>query len=120
MNAVTLRYLDDLACCIQDDPRVSLLASLEANLNEDPQAASLHHAMIAAQENYVLAKKDYGTESEEAKAAQKAFYQAKLALDECPSAKEYSALFSQLNFLYRELDDLLFRPFRIEGGCPHD
>ena len=76
--------------------------------------------MIQAQENYVLAKKDYGADSEEAKAAQKAFHHAKLALDECESAKEYSALFSQLNYLYRELDDLLFHPFRVEGGWSHD
>ena len=112
MDALTIRYLDDLASCTKEDERVLALAKAEEKLMADAEASSLREAMLKAQENYAFTRKECGPDSEEAKFAQKAFYQAKLALDECPAAKEYSALFSQLNFLYWELDDILFHPFR--------
>ena len=112
MNSLTLRYLDDLAACMKEDARVLSLAEAEKKLMADPEAAALRVSMLKAQENYAFTRKECGPDSEETKFAQKAFYQAKLALDECPAAKEYSALFSQLNFLYWELDDILFHPFR--------
>lgn len=112
MKVLTLRYLEDLSSCMKEDPRALAMEKAEARLSMDPLAAELRTKMLQAQQRYAEARRDFGQNEEETRQAQRDFYQAKLALDECPSAKEYSALFSQLNLLYWQLDDLLFHPFR--------
>lgn len=117
MNARTLKDLQDLASCMKEDPRVLSLDEAEKRLKEDEVAAVLHQKLLKAQEHYVLTRFDYGEDADETKKAQKDLYQAKLALDESSVAKEYSQCFSELNFLYRTIDDLLFHPFRSVGVC---
>ncbi len=112
MNVLTLRYLEDLATTMKEDPRVLSMTEAEEEMQKDPLAKSLHEAFLKAQKTYAEARHDYGGKSEECVKAGKALHQAKLALEECPSAKAYSEAYSKLGFLYFEIDDILFHPFR--------
>ena len=122
MKAVTLRRLMDLRSAMDEDPRVLALAEAEKALMADPALAPLLEEKEAAQTAYLSARLEYGENDEKTFACQKRLYQAKLALDLHPSAKEYSLRFAEVNGMLRNVDAILFGDFRepLRCGGKHD
>ena len=117
MNAITLKRLQDLRNAMESDPRVKRLEEAEAVLKADPSLSLLLEKKNEALGRYLTIRLECGEDSEEAKEALKTLHQAKLALDEQPSAREYSLRFSELNLLYLQIDDILFGPYREKARC---
>lgn len=117
VTALTLRALSDLRSCMDADPRMAELRRAEELLRADPEALALFQKTDALREEFLKLRLELGPEDEQTLAAQRAFHQSKLKLDELPVAREYSRRFAEVNSLLRELDVLLFSPYRHSTPC---
>ena len=117
VTALTLRALSDLRSCMDADPRMVELRRAEELLRADPEALALYQKTDALREEFLKLRLELGPEDEQTMAAQRAFHQAKLQLDELPVAREYSRCFAEVNSLLRELDVILFAPYRHTTPC---
>lgn len=104
--------LDELRKAIADDPRVKKLDALEKRLNESPEVFLLAKKKEAAESQYSLSLSLYNKGSKELEAAEHSLYEAKLALDSVPLSKEYTEAFIAVSSFYRQIDDIIFSPFR--------
>ncbi len=122
MKETTLRALDDLRIAMEEDPRLLSLAEAEKTVNEDPELGPLYQAAEKARADYLLSRVESGEEDEKTKACLKRLHEAKLALDLHPSAFEYSRCYAEVNGLLRQIDEILFAPFKdnIPCGGHHD
>ena len=117
MDGILQKRLLDLALAVDEDPDVLLLKEKEAALKDDPALLSLVEEKDKALSGYMLARMDYGEDSEEAKAAQKKLHQTKMNLDLQPKSHEYTEIYSRLSLRYRYVDDILFGLFRQKKKC---
>ena len=102
---------------MREDQRTLDLLSAEQRLQQDEEAKALLSKVKDARTAYLYSRLEEGEDSEKTKECLKALHQAKLELDLCPSAKDYSRLFSEVNGLLREIDAILFGSFREKSGC---
>ena len=117
MTSLSLRCIADLRSCMASDPRIQALREAEEDLMRDEETKALFLEANAKRDEYLRLRLELGTEDPETVAAQKAFHQAKLALDESPRSAAYSKAFSAVNSLLREIDDIVFGSFRHGSGC---
>ncbi|MBE6126739.1 MAG: YlbF family regulator [Erysipelotrichaceae bacterium] len=117
METRTLRYLNDLGEAMREDQRTLDLRSAEQRLQQDEEAKTLLNKVKEARTAYLYARLEEGEESEKTKECLKVLHEAKLELDLCPAAKDYSRLFSEVNGLLRQIDAILFDSFREKSGC---
>ena len=81
MDGLLSKKVLDLALAMEEDPDVILLKEQEAALKQDPALLKLVEEKDRALSDYMIARMDYGEDSPEAKKAQQALHQAKMALD---------------------------------------
>ncbi len=117
MNERTYSALLKLKEAIQKDPRLTSLKEAEKALNDDPAAIKLSKEKDALTEAYEDALFHYGENSEVTKAAWHNLYIRKKELDELPSSESYRKAYAPLAQIYRELDLILFSPYREKGKC---
>ena len=117
MDGLLSKKVLDLALAMEEDPDVILLKEQEAALKQDPALLKLVEEKDRALSDYMIARMDYGEDSPEAKKAQQALHQAKMALDLQPKSHEYTLTYSKLSLRYRKIDDILFGLFRENKRC---
>lgn len=92
------------------DPRFKDLKEKEEAALESEEVSLLHQSLEAKAKTFEEAL-SFGSK-EEQEAAQKELYKAKIALDSHPLMMAYNASFSLWRDLERQIDDILFGPFR--------
>lgn len=117
MNEATIKSLYDLAEAMENDPRTRALFEAEKKLEASPKSAELATKARVTREEYLKRRLELGEEDEATKVALHQFYLAKKELDLDPLSREYSILFHEVNQIYRELDEILFGPFREKKRC---
>ncbi len=117
MNERTYRALLTLKEAIQSDPRFAELRKAEEALNKDEEAVKLSQEKDRLAEAYEEALFHYGENSVATKDAWRNLYIKKKELDELPSSEAYRKAYTPLAGLYRELDLLLFSPYREKRKC---
>ncbi len=117
MNERTYRALLALKETIQSDPRFAELRKAEKTLNEDQTAVKLSQEKDKLTEAYEDALFHYGENSEVTKEAWHNLYIKKKELDELPVSEAYRKAYAPLAGLYRELDLILFSPYREKSRC---
>ena len=110
MEERLLATLEEFGLLLKEDARVTRLKSIEERLIMDEEVQSLSRAKDEAEALYSEAV-SLGDETLQAK-RQKELYEAKLALDSHPLSQEYTEAFVAVRDLYREIDDILFGPYR--------
>lgn len=102
----------ELKKALSEDERIIKLNELEEKLYEDAHVIELAKRKNDIENQYedVLSYKDRN--SPEAKALQKALYEAKLELDNYPAVKEYNSLYIEVRDIYMQIDNIIFGPFR--------
>lgn len=110
MNDRLREALYEYAKLLKEDARVLRMRDLEKRLTEDEEVVALSRAMDEAERLYseALATND----QELIEKRKKELYEAKLALDTNPLAKEYTESYIAVRDLYAEIDDILFSPYR--------
>ena len=112
MEQTLVASLSELKQALKDDPRVKRLNEREEKLLLDPEVVELIKTKNLLEDDYETLL-SYTKPSEEAsERAQKALYEAKLALDTHPLVKEYNDAYLEVRDLYLEIDDILFGEFR--------
>ena len=108
------KSLEELKKALDGDPRVIRLNELEKKLYDDSHLLELVKKKddLERQYNSLLSYMD--KDSEEAKAVEKALYEAKLEMDSHPLAKEYSEAFVEVRDIYMQIDDILFGQYRVK------
>ena len=112
MNEEIIKSAESLAKALKEDPRILRLNQLEEELSNDPQVIELSRKKDALEREYETTLSYAKEGSKEAKAYEKALYEAKLALDSYPLVQEYNSLYVPVRDLYMQIDDILFGPFR--------
>ncbi|MCR5348949.1 MAG: hypothetical protein K6E59_05015 [Bacilli bacterium] len=102
---------------MEEDPRSLALASVEAALVSDSGVFPLYQEKEVARAEYLRLRLEEGEDSQETKKAASVLREKEIALNQAPSAKEYSRLFTEIRFLTQEVDELLFGPFREKTPC---
>ena len=92
-------------------PEVIELERLNKLLNENEEVMKLCYRKDVCATKYEDAVKYFGLESDEAREAQKALYQAKLELDSHELVKEYNAQFKKVREIYDKINEEIFNPF---------
>lgn len=95
---------------LREDPRFKDFKEKEEAALRSEEVSMLHQTMEAKAKRFEEAL-SYGTK-EEQEAAQKELYKAKATLDSHPLMAAYNASFSLWRDIEREIDCLLFGPFR--------
>lgn len=109
--------LRQLKQAIASDPRMVALSKAEMALESDLEARRLAEEKEKKTRSYEEARFTYGEESEQAKEAWHSLYLIKKELDELPVSESYRKAYAKMAALYREMDSLLFDPFRDETSC---
>ena len=117
MDARSLQCIEDLRSCLELDPRVLELEKLEKELQSDPELFSLSQKMKEAEADYIQKKLSFGEEDPETQKAQKEFASIKEKLFSSPKASAYISAYSEIRLLYKQIDEILFGPFRFEAPC---
>ena len=117
MNEITLRRLQDLRQCIKEDGRMLALSQAEKAMLQDPEVKRLYEEKENARVKYLTLRLEAGEEAPETLQAREELRLKEIELNEKPSAKEYSARFSDVRFLMQEVDGVLFGPFRVHSTC---
>ena len=117
MNERTYRALLTLKDAIHNDPRFAKLKEAETALNQDEQALALSKEKDRLTEVYEDALFHYGENSEITKDAWHNLYIRKKELDELPASEAYRKAYAPLAQIYRELDTVLFSPYREKTKC---
>lgn len=117
MNERTYASLLLLKEAMLSDPRYLKLKEAEEALSKDEKAVALSKEKDALTEAYEDARFHYGEESALAKEAWHNLYIKKKELDELPVSEAYRKAYASLSSLYRELDSLLFSPYREKTRC---
>lgn len=117
MNERTYRALLTLKEAVQGDGRFAELRKAEEALNQDEEAVRLSKEKDRLLEVYEEALFHYGENSDLTKEAWHNLYIRKKELDELPSSQAYRKAYAPLAGLYRELDLILFSPYRAKSGC---
>lgn len=117
MGPLTLKRLSDLRDCMDEDPRVVSLRKAEEALASDPALLPLYQEKESARVKYLELRLSLGEDDPQTLEARNLLREKEIALNEVPSAAEYSRLFSEVRFLTKEVDELLFGPFREATPC---
>lgn len=117
MNEKTYRALLTLKEAIQNDPRFAKLREAEEALNQDEQAVMLSKEKDRLTDVYEDALFHYGENSSFTKDAWHNLYIRKKELDELPASENYRKAYAPLAQIYRELDLVLFSPYREKSKC---
>ena len=117
MDQRTCRHIDDLRSFLDEEERTLAFHRAKKALEEDPEASALYAEAEQARNHYLTLRLERGEEDEKTIEALQAFHQKKLALDEHPSAQDYRHASAALSTLYRQIDDVLFRPFKTAKKC---
>ena len=92
-------------------PEVIELERLNKLLNKNEEVMKLCYRKDICIAKYEDAVKYFGLESDEARDAQKALYQAKLELDNNGLVKQYNAQFKLVRKIYDKINEEIFNPF---------
>ena len=92
-------------------PEVVELERLNKLLEENEEVMRLCYRKDAAVTKYEDAVKYFGLESDEARDAQKALYQAKLELDKNELVKAYNEQYKKVRQIYDKINEEIFNPF---------
>lgn len=117
MNEKTYRALLALKEAIQNDPRFVKLKEAETALSQNEQAVMLSKEKDRLTEVYEDALFHYGESSSLTKDAWHNLYIRKKELDELPVSENYRKAYAPLAQIYRELDLVLFAPYREKSKC---
>ena len=117
MRQELLEKIAEYRAYLESDPRIKKLEELEEAVNDNSEIKALSNSLQKAEYDFEEKKTHFGGSSEEAKAAQKALYGAKLKLDSHPLVKEYNAAYIVVKDLYLYIDDILFSSFRVRHTC---
>jgi uncharacterized membrane protein YfhO len=97
---------------LMNDPRVQELDQLEKQLGNDKALLSLSKRLELAEEDYSFVCSSFPNDKQKIGESQKKLHLAKLALDEEPLAQKYNEAFKKVSYLYMEIDDVIFSPYR--------
>jgi predicted RND superfamily exporter protein len=122
MDSNIITKSEELKALMKKDPRIIRLDNLEKELYKHPELVEQSKKMNDLVNQYELALKIHPRDSKEVQALYHQVYEAKLALDKNPIAKEYNEAFIAVNDLYMAIDDIIFGPYRhkILVGENHD
>jgi cell fate (sporulation/competence/biofilm development) regulator YlbF (YheA/YmcA/DUF963 family) len=112
MEKELLNALVELKSALDEDPRVKKLQALEQEMMANDVVIALAKKKDALERDYEDILSYRKETSPEAQAAQKALYEAKLALDQHPLVARYNAAYIPVRDLYMQIDDILYAPFR--------
>ena len=98
---------------LSHDERITLLDSLEKELNKNEEVMALAYQKDLAATNYSDALNHFSENSEEVKKAQATLFEKKKALDNHPLVSEYLNAYSKVRDLYFEMNDILFSHLSI-------
>src|SRR5574344_205101 len=104
--------LAELHGALSSDSRVKELDSLEKQLANDKALISLSKRLQLAEEDYSFVCSAFPDDKKKIQESQKKLHLAKLALDEEPLAKKYNEAYKKVSYLYMEIDDVIFSPYR--------
>lgn len=104
--------LKELHQALNSDSRVVELDSLEKELSSDKTLFDLSKRLQLAEEDYSFVCSSFPDDKKKISESQKKLHLAKLALDEEPLAKKYNEAYKKVSYLYMEIDDIIFAPFR--------
>ena len=96
---------------IASSPEVIELERLNKLLNEDEVVMKLCYKKDTCATKFEDSVRYFGDNSNEAKEAQKALYQAKLALDENELVKAYKEQYKKVQKIYDKINEEIFNPF---------
>lgn len=117
MNEHCLRLLHDLSLALEEDPRLLSLSKDEEAMLSSPVSGPLHEELMKKREAYLRTRLELGEKAMETLAAQRELAKAKEALDLTEEGRAYRHSYAAVASLYRELDAILFKPYREEEGC---
>ena len=92
-------------------PEVIELERLNKLLNENEEVMKLSYRKDVCATKYEDAVKYFGLQSDEAREAQKALYQAKLELDTNELVKAYNEQYKKVRKIYDKINEEIFNPF---------
>lgn len=114
MNDNVWKQVQELRDALKSDPRILRLDELEKKVNDNQEIKSLFSSLKEKENVFVHANR---TNKDEMAKANRELYEAKLALDSLPLAKEYNAAYIEVRDLYMTIDDILFGDYRRK--LPH-
>lgn len=117
MNAKTYASLARLKTAIKDDPRFKKLKEAEKAMGLDEEAKEKAAIKERLSQDYDDACAHFGDDSALAKDIWHNLYINKDELDRLPSVRAYMDAYVPLARIYRELDALLFLPYRELLKC---
>ena len=111
MNQNLAEKVTELKEEINSLPEVIELERLNKLLNENEEVMKLCYRKDVCATKYEDVVKYFGLESDEARDAQKALYQAKLELDSNELVKQYNAQYKIVRKIYDKINKEIFNPF---------
>ena len=111
MNEKLSEKATQLKAEIDSLPEVKELERLNKLLNENEEVMKLAYRKDSCSVKFEDAVRFFGENSDEAKAAQKALYQAKLELDENELVKAYNEQYKKVRKIYDKINEEIFNPF---------
>lgn len=115
MEKFVVDSLVSLKAAIASDSRVVLLNSLEKKLAEEPALIELSKKLRVCEDDYSYIVSAFPDDKKKIAESQHRLHLAKLALDEEPLAHDYNEAFKEVSYLYMELDDVIFSPYRMKS-----
>ena len=117
MNERTCKALASLKEALREDPRFLALQEAEERLGRSEEAIALAKEKDALTKTYADALAHYGENAPSTKEAWHNLYIKKEELDGLDVSLAYQKAFVPLSRVYRELDALLFLPYREKVRC---
>ena len=111
MNQNLLEKASKLKEEINSSPEVVELERLNKLLNKNEEVMKLCYQKDVYATKFEDAVRYFGQNSSEAQQAQKALYQAKLALDNNELVKSYNEQYKKVRKIYDKINEEIFNPF---------
>ena len=111
MNQNLLEKATQIRQEIESLPEVQELKRLDKILNENEEVMKLCYRKDVAATKFEDTVRYFGKESDEALAAQKVLYQAKLELDQNELVKAYNEQYKKVRKIYDKINEEIFNPF---------
>ena len=102
----------ELKALLENDSRIILLNELEKDMEKDEEVMALSYNKDLKESYLDDAIKHFGKNSIEVRKANVEYFRAATKLNENEKVKKYLKIYSEVESLYKEINDILFNDFK--------
>ena len=114
MDILIDNKIEELKALLKNDERIIRLNKAEKEMEASEEVMALTYRKDVAATNYSDNLKSFGENNEITIKSLKELHKAKIELDSHPLVKEYLSAYKDVILLYKEVNDILFKDFKVE------